>query len=387
MSTSTMKRIPPRNQVTDMQEYINLHKVANSEHYTYGAFSREFEKRLCEFVGAKYCVLCNSGSSANLLAVSALTAVELGERRLKCGDEVITTALNFPTTVNPIIQNGLVPVFVDVKLPYYVPLSDDGEIADFLIGIFTQFLGNLSPVYAIDRWLINDYCDAIDKGCHRGDMSTYSFYPAHHMTTGEGGAVCTNDPLLYKLLRSFRDWGRDCHCLPGQNNACGKRFDGEYDHKYTYSHIGYNLKMTEMQAALGVAQIEKLPDFIEKRKRNFQRYYEGMKDLEHLFWLPEATPGSDPSWFGFPLTIREGVPIDCQDFTRMLDSKGIEVRRMFAGNILRQPAYKDIKHRVIGDLKTTDLIMQNGFWLFVSPSLTDEMIDCVLEIIHAEVKR
>jgi len=389
-----MNRIPPRNQVVGLQEYINLHKVAQSEHYTYGEFSKEFERKLCDFVGAKYCVLCNSGSSANLLAVSALTAVELGERRLKRGDEVITTALNFPTTVNPIIQNGLIPVFVDVELPYYVPIFDNFHRPN--VFMTNHFLGNEPMAIPVminsagglipPKFCILDKCDAIDKDCHRGDMSTYSFYPAHHITTGEGGAVCTDDPLLNKLLRSFRDWGRDCHCLPGQNNACGKRFDGEYDHKYTYSHIGYNLKMTEMQAALGVAQVEKLPDFIAKRKRNFQRYYDGMKDLEHLFWLPEATPGSDPSWFGFPLTIREGVSIDCQEFTRMLDSKGIEVRRMFAGNILRQPAYKDIEHRVIGDLKTTDLIMDNGFWLFVSPSLTDEMIDYVLEVIHQGVK-
>ena len=376
-------RIPPRNQFTDDAERANLYEVADSGLYAYGKFSAELERKLADFVGAKYCVLCNSGSSANLLAVSVLTAQELGERRLKAGDEVITTALNFPTTVNPIIQNGLVPVFVDVELPYYVP---GGEYIYWYdrTSIITRFLGNF-PVPGIinEQWIVMDNCDGIDKGCHRGDMSTYSFYPAHHISTGEGGAVCTDDPLLYKLLLSFRDWGRDCHCQPKQNNACGHRYDGDYDHKYVYSHIGYNLKMTEMQAAIGCAQMDKLPSFIEARKRNFKRYYDGMKDLEHIFWLPEATPGSDPAWFGFPLTFRDR---NCQDFTRMLDSKGIEVRRMFAGNILRQPAYKDIKHRVIGDLKTTDLIMDNGFWLFVSPTLTDEMIDTVLEIIHAEVK-
>ena len=377
-----MERIPPRNQTVDFSEWVNLHRVAQSEVYTYGDFSKEFERKLCEFVGAKYAVLCNSGSSANLLAVSALTAVELGERRLKKGDEVITTALNFPTTVNPIVQNGLVPVFVDVELPYYVPDTIRMNYTIFL----PFFLGN-PPTAMGNNWIFADCCDGINNNSHIGCMSTYSFYPAHHMTTGEGGAVCTDDPLLYKLLRSFRDWGRDCHCLPGQNNACGHRYDGEYDHKYTYSHIGYNLKMTEMQAALGVAQIDKLPKFITQRKHNFQRYYEGMKDLEHLFWLPEPTPGSDPAWFGFPLTIRDGVPIDCQEFTRMLDSKGIEVRRMFAGNITKQPAYKDVKYRIIGDLKTTDLIARNGFWLFISPSLTVEMIDYVLEVIHEEISR
>ena len=376
-----MNRIPPRNQFTDDAERANLYEVADSGNYTYGKFSAELERKLADFVGAKYCVLCNSGSSANLLAVSVLTAQELGERRLKAGDEVITTALNFPTTVNPIIQNGLVPVFVDVELPYYVPYITGNKQSNTLCN---DFLGNKSGLMR-NRWLqgifwhVTDCCDAIDKDCHSGDMSTYSFYPAHHISTGEGGAVCTDDPLLYKLLLSFRDWGRDCHCQPKQNNACGHRYDGDYDHKYVYSHIGYNLKMTEMQAAIGCAQIDKLPQFIEARKRNFKRYYDGMKDLEHIFWLPEATPGSDPAWFGFPLTFRDR---NCQDFTRMLDSKGIEVRRMFAGNILRQPAYKDIKHRVIGDLKTTDLIMQNGFWLFVSPTLTDEMIDTVLQVIH-----
>lgn len=371
--------IPVRNQTVGVEERNNLYKAADSEVYTYGAFSKELEKRLADLVGAKYCVLCNSGSSANLLAVSALTANELGDRRLKRGDEVITTALNFPTTVNPIIQNGLVPVFVDVKLPYYVP---NNQTYATRCTIATSFLGNISGLRCgFGNREVIDNCDAIDKDCHYGDLSTYSFYPAHHMTTGEGGAVCTNDPLLYKLLRSFRDWGRDCHCLPGQDNACGHRFDGEYDHKYTYSHIGYNLKMTEMSAALGVAQIQKLPGFIEKRKTLFKKYYNGLKDLEDIFWLPEATPGSDPAWFGFPLTFREKH--DTQAFCRTLEEKyRIGNRRMFAGNILRQPAYKDIDHRIIGNLKTTNWIMDNGFWLFLSPTITDEMSDYVIEVIH-----
>jgi CDP-6-deoxy-D-xylo-4-hexulose-3-dehydrase len=379
--------IPVRNQSVGYNEWVNLHQAAQNQVYTYGAFSKEFEQRICEFVGAKYCVLCNSGSSANLLAVTALTAVELGERRLRKGDEVITTALNFPTTVNPIVQNGLIPVFVDVELPYYVPYKN-GNVNDGHSTIATSFLGNQSRLMR-NRWLkgidwhVADYCDAIDKDIFGiyDDVSTFSFYPAHHMTTGEGGAVCTDDPLLYKLLCSFRDWGRDCHCQPNQDNACGHRFDGEYDHKYTYSHIGYNLKMTEMQAAIGVAQIQRLPGFIEKRKTLFKKYYEGLKDLEDIFWLPEATPGSDPAWFGFPLTFREAH--DTQAFCRTLEEKyKIGNRRMFAGNITRQPAYKDVEYRVIGDLKVTDWIMDNGFWLFLSPSITDEMSDYVLEVLH-----
>jgi len=379
--------IPIRNQSVGLEEWVNLHKVAQSECYTYGDFSRKFERMLCEFVGAKYCLLTNSGSSANLIALSALTAEELGERRLKKGDEVITTALNFPTTVNPIIQCGLVPVFVDVELPYYVPEKQTFEHKSNNAIFFPAFLGNEIPlIYSMfpvrtESYSLFDNCDAINKDCHCGDISTYSFYPAHHITTGEGGAVCTNDPLLYKLMRSFRDWGRDCWCPPNTDNSCGHRFDGEYDHKYTYSHIGYNLNMTEMQAALGVAQMSKLSEFIERRKQLFKKYYDGLKDLEDVFWLPEATPGSDPAWFGFPLTFREKH--DTQSFCRTLEEKyKIGNRRMFAGNILRQPAYKDIEHRVIGDLKNTNWIMDNGFWLFLSPTITDEMADYVLEVLR-----
>jgi len=386
--------IPGRNQSVGHEEWVNLHKVAQSECYTYGEFSQKFEQMIADFVGAKYCLLTNSGSSANLLALSALTADELGDRRLKKGDEVITTALNFPTTVNPIIQCGLVPVFVDIELPYYTAEMNVlyGGLNQNVL--FTHFLGN-SPVnnltstrphQEIANWVIYDFCDAIGSRKHYGDITTYSFYPAHTITTGEGGAVCTNNPLLYKLMRSFRDWGRDCWCPPNADNSCGHRFDGDYDHKYTYSHIGYNLNMTEMQAAIGVAQMEKLPGFIERRKQLFKRYYDGLKDLEDVFWLPEATPGSDPAWFGFPLTFREAH--DTQAFCRKLEEKyKIGNRRMFAGNILRQPAYKNIEHRVIGDLKTTDWIMDNGFWLFLSPTITDEMADYVIKAIRKEVKK
>ena len=379
-SKSTVNaRIPLRNQSVGYDEWLNLHIMAGEQVYTAGAFSKEFEKKLADFVGAKYVLLCNSGSSANLLAMSALTAIELGDRRLKPGDEVITSALNFPTTVNPIIQCGLKPVFVDIELPFYVPF--EWGVSNSVIA--TDFLGNPNKIGTYE-WFIRDCCDSL--GSHTfGDIMTYSFYPAHTITTGEGGACATDDPLLYKLMRSFRDWGRDCYCEPGQNNACGHRFDGEYDHKYTYSHIGYNLQMTEMQAAIDCAQMDKLPGFIKKRKANFKKYYDGLEDLEDVFILPQATPGSDPAWFGFPLTFRDGR--DCNSFCQMLDSKGIEVRRMFAGNILKQPAYKDIKYRIIGDLKNTDFVHKAGFWIFVSPTLTGEMMEFVIQTIHEEVKK
>ena len=376
-----LTRIPPRNQSVGFNEWANLHAVANSECYTYGAFSKEFEKRLADFVGAKFCLLCNSGSSANLLAVSALCQTnDIGSAvGLHSGNEVVTTALNFPTTVNPIIQNGLVPVFVDVELPYYTAQMPD-EIEMYHAEIITNFLGNIANFIG-GVWKIRDNCDALKMGGHTGHMSTYSFYPAHHISTGEGGAVCTDNPMMYKIMRSLRDWGRDCWCEPNHDDTCGHRFSGEYDHKYTYTHIGYNLNMTEMQAAIGVAQMDRLPGFITHRKRLFKRYYDGLKDLEDVFWLPEATPGSDPAWFGFPLTFREAH--DTQAFCRTLEEQyGIGNRRMFAGNILRQPAYKDIEHRVIGDLKNTNWIMDNGFWLFLSPSITDEMADYVVEVIH-----
>lgn len=376
--------IPTRNAFVDEREDELAIDAVKRRVYTEDYYIPLFEREIANFVGAKYCLTTNSGSSANLIALSALMAEELGGRRLKKGDEVITTALNFPTTVNPIIQCGLVPVFVDVELPHYV--ATQWKSANGQACIMPYFLGNV-PTFALtskgNGFYITDKCDALGtiemNFCP--SISTYSFYPAHHITTGEGGAVCTDDPLLYKLMRSFRDWGRDCWCPPNCDNTCGHRFDGEYDHKYTYSHIGYNLNMTEMQAAIGVAQMEKLPKFIERRKQLFKRYYDGLKDLEDVFWLPEATPGSDPAWFGFPLTFREAH--DTQSFCRTLEEKyKVGNRRMFAGNILRQPAYKNIKHRLIGDLKTTDWIMDNGFWLFLSPTITNEMADYVIEVLY-----
>ena len=374
--------IPPRNQVVDQHEWLNIHHAASKEVYTYGVFSKELEARLSAYTDNKLCLLCNSGSSANLLAVSALTSDELGSRRLVKGDEVITTALSFPTTVNPIIQNGLTPVFVDIQLPYYTPIIDFEDFQK--AAILTHMFGNPITTERFSDWLILDCCDALGSSFYRGDINTFSFYPAHHITMGEGGACVTNDPQLYKVMRSFRDWGRSCWCEAGQDNKCGHRFDGDYDHKYTYSHIGYNLKSTELNAAIGVAQFGKLPSFVEARKQNFRKYYNGLKDLEDVFILPEPSPGTDPSWFGFPLVFRDR-PV--QDFCRVLEEKyKIANRRMFAGNVLRQPAYKNIQHRIIGNLDNTNMVMDSGFWLFLSPSLTGEMMEYVLEVIHAEVK-
>ena len=383
-------------QTTGAEEAANVMAVATSQHYAAGEWTRRFEREFADYVGAKYCVLVNSGSSANLLAVTALCDESLGERRLKCGDEVITTALNFPTTVNPIIQNGLVPVFVDVELPYYTPQIYPKCNAVIL----THILGNPPNVLAAalcnedgGHWIIEDCCDALGGKIYNGEtklgsignISTFSFFPAHHITMGEGGAVCTNNEQLYRIIKSLRDWGRDCYCEPGQNNACGHRFDGDYDHKYTYSRIGYNLKASEFQAAVGCAQLPKLDGFIEKRKHNFKRLYEGLKDLENIFYLPEATPGSDPAWFGFPLTIREDIPMTARDMQIKLMEHKIDSRRIFGGNLLRQPAYKNIEHRVIGDLKTTNLIHDKGFWIGVWQGINDDMIDYMIEIIHREV--
>ena len=371
-------------QTTGKKEADNVMAVANSQHYAAGEWTRRFEREFADYVGAKYCVLVNSGSSANLLAVTAICDESLGDCRLQRGDEVITSVLNFPTTVNPIIQNGLIPVFVDVKLPYYVSFG----ASIIMSSIAVNFLGNEAYFGAWHGcgFTIVDNCDALKKDCHKNsDISSYSFFPAHHITMGEGGAICTNDAQLYKIIKSLRDWGRDCYCEPGQNNACGHRFDGDYDHKYTYSRIGYNLKASEFQAAVGCAQLQKLDGFIEKRKHNFKRLYDGLKDLEHIFYLPEATPGSDPAWFGFPLTIREDVPLTAKDMQVRLMKYNIDSRRIFGGNLLRQPAYKDIKHRVIGDLKTTNLIHDKGFWVGAWQGITDEMCDYMIEVIHREV--
>ena len=373
--------------------------------FTTGRFAEDFERKLARFVGVRSASLVNSGSSANLVAISALTSPKLGERRLKPGDEVITVAAGFPTTVNPIIQNRLVPVFVDVKLPSYEIDVDQLEAARSKrtrAVVIAHTLGNVFDLDAVlafvrkyNLWLVEDCCDALGstwKGQHVGtfgDIATVSFYPAHHITMGEGGAVLTDKPNLQVLIESFRDWGRDCWCHPGKDNTCGKRFDWQlgtlpcgYDHKYTYSHIGYNLKATDMQAALGASQIAKLPQFIAKRKENFQYLLSALKFSEKHLLLPEATPGSDPSWFGFPIGVKETAPFRRDDLTRALEEKKIGTRLLFGGNLLRQPAYADCEYRVIGDLPNTDFVMNQVFWVGVYPGLTRPMLDYIATAIN-----
>ena len=394
--------VPVSGRVFDEQELELLVESSLDFWLTSGRFAEQFEREFAKFAGVREAVLVNSGSSANLLALTALTSEKLGERQLKPGDEVITLAAGFPTTVNPIVQNGLVPVFIDVHIPTFnVDVSYlDAALSDRTRAvIFAHTLGNpfdLDGVTSFAKkhglWLIEDCCDALgatyrgQKVGTFGDLATVSFYPAHHITMGEGGCVLTNQPLLRTLVESFRDWGRDCWCAPGRENTCGKRFGWQlgglphgYDHKYIYSHIGYNLKATDMQAAVGVAQLKKLPAFIAARKKNFAALREGFADAQNYFVLPETTPNSDPSWFGFPMMVREDAPFSRQNVVEYLDSKKIQTRQLFGGNLLRQPAYKNIRHRVIGDLKNSDRVMNQAFWIGVYPGLTGEMIEYMSE--------
>jgi CDP-6-deoxy-D-xylo-4-hexulose-3-dehydrase len=396
--------VPVSGKVIDGDDLSSVVDSALDCWFTTGRFAEDFERKLARFVGVRCASLVNSGSSANLLAVSALTSPKLGDRRLKPGDEVITVAAGFPTTVNPILQNRLVPVFVDVALPTYEIDASQLEAArseKTRAVVIAHTLGNVFDLDAVtafvrkhNLWLIEDCCDALGstwKGRHIGtfgDISTVSFYPAHHITMGEGGAVLTNRPDLQVLIESFRDWGRDCWCHPGKDNTCGKRFDWQlgnlpcgYDHKYTYSHIGYNLKATDMQAALGASQITKLPKFIERRKENFRYLFSALKPLESCLLLPEATPGSDPSWFGFPIGIRENAPFKREDLIRALEANKIGTRLLFGGNLLRQPAYAGCEYRVVGELPNTDFVMNNVFWIGVYPGLTTEMLDFVANTI------
>jgi CDP-4-dehydro-6-deoxyglucose reductase, E1 len=392
--------VPVSGKVIDGDDVSAVVDSALDAWFTTGRFAEQFERKLARFVGVRSASLVNSGSSANLLAVSALTSPKLGDRRLKPGDEVITVAAGFPTTVNPIIQNRLVPVFVDVALPGYeidVTQLEAARSDKTRAVIVAHTLGNVFDLDAVmafvrkhDLWLIEDCCDALGstwKGSRVGtfgDIATISFYPAHHITMGEGGAVLTDKPNLQVLIESFRDWGRDCWCNPGKDNTCGKRFDWQlgtlpcgYDHKYTYSHIGYNLKATDMQAALGNSQIEKLPRFIERRKENFRYLHTALKPMEEFLLLPEATPGSDPSWFGFPIGVRKDAPFTREELIRALEAKKIATRLLFAGNLLRQPAYEGCDYRVVGDLPNTDFVMNNVFWIGVYPGLTRPMLDFV----------
>ncbi|MDP9263653.1 MAG: lipopolysaccharide biosynthesis protein RfbH [Acidobacteriota bacterium] len=370
---------------------------------TAGRYADQFEREFARFFGVRHAILVNSGSSANLLALACLTSPQLGDRRLRPGDEVITVAAGFPTTVNPILQNQLTPVFVDVTIPTYN--VDASQLAAALSErtraiILAHTLGNPFDVDKVtafakqhNLWLIEDCCDAVgatykgQKVGTFGDLATVSFYPAHHITMGEGGCVLTNQPLLKTLVESFRDWGRDCWCDPGKDNTCGKRFGWQlgtlpsgYDHKYIYSHIGYNLKATEMQAAVGVAQLTKLPRFIEQRRANFEMFRAGLKTYEDWLILPEATLGSEPSWFGFPITLRDEAPYSRSQLVRHLEDAGVGTRLLFAGNLTRQPAYAQATFRVVGDLQNSDIVMDRTLWLGVYPGLTAEMIQFVLDL-------
>jgi CDP-4-dehydro-6-deoxyglucose reductase, E1 len=391
-------RVPVSGKVIDAADIQAVVDSALDGWFTTGRFAREFEKKLARFVGVRSVSLVNSGSSANLVALSCLTSPKLGDRRLRSGDEVIAVAAGFPTTINPIIQNNLVPVFVDVTLP---TLQIDVSLLESALSERTRAimvahtLGNpfdLDPLMKFARehrlWVIEDCCDALGSEYHGqmvgtfGDLATLSFYPAHHITMGEGGAVLTNSPQLQVLADSFRDWGRDCWCDPGKDNTCGKRFAWQlgtlpcgYDHKYTYSHIGYNLKPTDMQAALGASQLDKLPQFIEARRHNFAYLFAKLNGAEGVLMLPEVTPGSNPSWFGFPIGVKENAGFTRDQLIQELESRRIATRLLFGGNLLRQPAYDEVTYRVVGELTNTDYIMRNVLWLGIYPGLSELMLD------------
>jgi CDP-4-dehydro-6-deoxyglucose reductase, E1 len=397
--------VPVSGKVFDSSELELLVEASLDAWLTTGRFAAEFERDFAAFMGVRCALLVNSGSSANLAALSCLTSRSLGDRKLSAGDEVITVAAGFPTTVNPIIQNGLVPVFVDVQLPTYnIDVTQlEAAVSDRTRAIMlAHTLGNPFDVDAVmalatkhNLWIIEDCCDAVGslyKGRPVGTfghLSTTSFYPAHHITMGEGGCVLTPSPALKKLAESFRDWGRDCWCDPGKSNTCGCRFEWKlgdlpagYDHKYIYSHIGYNLKATDMQAAVGVAQLKKLPGFIAARRANFAKLHAALSDLDEIFILPKATEHSDPSWFGFPLAVRSDAPTTRKQVVRFLESRNIATRLLFGGNLLRQPAYRHIQRRVIGTLENTDFVMNNVFWIGLYPGITQPMIDYMVESFH-----
>jgi CDP-4-dehydro-6-deoxyglucose reductase, E1 len=392
--------VPPSGKVIGAGEMRNMVEASLEGWLTTGRFNRQFEQRLKSFIGVKHLLTVNSGSSANLVAFSTLTSPELGERSIKPGDEVITVAAGFPTTVNPILQFGAVPVFVDVSLPTYNidPAQIETAISPKTKAVLlAHTLGNpyeLDVVTALCKkynlWLIEDCCDALGSTYKErmvgtfGDIGTISFYPAHHITMGEGGAVFTDNSKLKQIAESFRDWGRDCYCKTGKDNTCGKRFEWElgglpqgYDHKYIYSHLGYNLKITDIQAACGLAQMDRLEGFIQARKQNFNLLKDRLQGCEDFLVLPEPTAGSDPSWFGFPITLRETANFNRADFLNYLDGSKIGVRLMFAGNLLRQPYMLDRNFRVSGELLNTDIVMNNTCWVGLYPGLTKEMLEFV----------
>ena len=405
-------RIPYASRVYDHQEMVNLVDSSLEFWLTSGRYTVEFEKKLAEYLHVRYAALVNSGSSANLIAFMTLTSPLLGESRVKRGDEVITVAAGFPTTVTPVIQYGAVPVFVDVTIPQYnidVARLEEAYSEKTKAVMIAHTLGNPFDLAAVkafcDRhglWLVEDNCDALGtrytmNGEEKftgtiGDIGTSSFYPPHHMTMGEGGAVYTDNPLLNKIIRSMRDWGRDCVCASGQDNLCGHRFDRQYgelplgyDHKYVYSHFGYNLKATDLQAAIGCAQIEKFPSFVEKRRHNFERLHKALEGLEDRLILPEAAPNSRPSWFGFLITCKEGT--DRNKVVQYVESRGVQTRMLFAGNLIKHPCFDEMRaegkgYRVVGGLNNTDRIMRDTFWVGVYPGMNDEMIDYMAKTIR-----
>jgi CDP-6-deoxy-D-xylo-4-hexulose-3-dehydrase len=402
--------VPPAGKVIGARELSFMVDSCLDGWLTTGRFNTKFQERLAQFIGREHALTTVSGSAANLLALAALTSPRLRDRRLKPGDEVICVAASFPTTVNPTIQNALIPVFVDVDIPTY---NIDASLIEAAISdrtraiMLAHTLGNpfdLDTVVAIAKkynlWLIEDCCDALgsrydQKMCGTfGDIGTLSFYPAHHITTGEGGAVFMNDDHLKKIVMSFRDWGRDCYCEPGCENTCGRRFTRKlgdlpagYDHKYIYSHAGYNLKITDMQAACGLAQMDRIDFFVQKRKDNFAFLKQGLKSLEDVLVLPEPTALGDPSWFGFPVTLRAGLRKSRADLQQYLDSARIGTRLLFAGNLVHQPYFKDVNYRIAGDLTNTDVIMERTFWLGVYPGLDEAHLTYVIERLHAFFER
>lgn len=397
-----IRQIPYAGRVYDAKEIVNLVDAALDFWLTAGRFAGVFEKGMGRFLGIKHCSLVNSGSSANLLAVTALTSPKLGKKRLKSGDEVITTACCFPTTLAPIIQNNLIPVFIDVDIGTYNIKTEaiKKAITPRTKAIFVAHaLGNPADIDELlkiarkyNLWFIEDNCDSLGARYGRrltgtfGDLATLSFYPAHHITMGEGGAVVTDDTQLYRIVQSLRDWGRDCWCPTGMDNSCKKRFSWKlgklpygYDHKYIYSHIGYNLKVTDMQAAVGVAQLKKLPGFISKRKENFSILYRGLKEYSKFLILPQWGDKTDPSWFCFPITISEKAGFSREELTAFLEKRGIQTRLIFAGNALRQPAFQSIRYRIVGNLKNTDRVMNKTFFIGIYPALGRKEMRYMLE--------
>lgn len=411
-------RISYASRVYDEKEMQSLTDAMLDFWLTTGRFSKEFEKNFAEWIGVKYAHLVNSGSSANLIAFSVLTAPELGDRQIKKGDEVITVACGFPTTINPIIQYGAIPVFLDVTVPQYnidVKQLESALSPKTKAVMIAHTLGNPFDLKAVkgfcdknNLWLIEDNCDAlgskytIDEVTKYtgtwGDIGTSSFYPPHHMTMGEGGAVYTNNPLLNRLILSYRDWGRDCICVSGQDNLCGHRWDGQfgelpkgYDHKYTYSHFGYNLKVTDLQAAVGVEQLKKFPSFIERRKHNWERLHAALEDVQDKIILPEPAENSDPSWFGFLISVRPETGLNRNEVTRYIESKNVQTRLLFSGNVIKQPCFNEIRdtdaYRVIGKLENSDFVVNSTFWVGVYPGMTDTMIDYMAQVIKEAVNK